>query len=299
MNVICKVCGAYINSFDKECPNCGVANEVEKENSNKQNNNINYFKNFENDNIEIKTIEELKKWYASQKFPSEDISRFFIGINYIKPNAFGIYEDFKTKNYIVYQNKNNGEKNILYDGEDEKYAVNIIYTQLKIQANNIRLKSQKIEEEKRKNKVENNISTNNIKERYYIDRELKDKNGKILKIFVIILIIFISTISIITYNGVYPHKGYYDYEECYYYYQNNNWYIYNNSNDWNICSNPPKELTLNSKNYYISKSYKSSYNIQNFKHTKYYINLIDAMFDSDDENNSGGFFIYDGYNDNL
>ena len=55
--------------------------------------------------------------------------RFFIGINYKKPKAFGIYQD--GDQFIVYKNKANGERAIRYQGTDETYAVNELYLKLK------------------------------------------------------------------------------------------------------------------------------------------------------------------------
>ena len=49
--------------------------------------------------------------------PPYETTRFFIGINYKKPKAFGIYQD--GDQFIVYKNKANGERAIRYQGTDE------------------------------------------------------------------------------------------------------------------------------------------------------------------------------------
>lgn len=89
-------------------------------------------KNEINQNLDIpKTIEELKKWYKNMHLPNENISRFFIGKNYKEAQAFGIYYDKKTKNFVVYKNKSDGNRLIRYNGPDEEFAVNELFLRLK------------------------------------------------------------------------------------------------------------------------------------------------------------------------
>ena len=59
-----------------------------------------------------KTIAELQQWYQDRHLPPYETTRFFIGINYKKPKAFGIYQD--GDQFIVYKNKANGERAIRY-----------------------------------------------------------------------------------------------------------------------------------------------------------------------------------------
>ena len=54
--------------------------------------------------------------------------RFFIGENYQKARAFGIYED--GGRYIVYKNKANGERVTRYSGPDEAHAVRELFQKL-------------------------------------------------------------------------------------------------------------------------------------------------------------------------
>lgn len=79
-------------------------------------------------NSEIKTIEQLKKWYVKSGLPDAKITRFFIGINYQDIKAYGIYKS--GMNYIVYMNALNGSRSILYEGQDQGYAVKVIYAKL-------------------------------------------------------------------------------------------------------------------------------------------------------------------------
>lgn len=76
------------------------------------------------------TIEELETWYLLNNLPEEEVSRFFIGRNYEKTKAFGIYKDITTDKFIVYKNKADGTRAIRYEGYDEEYAVKEFYDRL-------------------------------------------------------------------------------------------------------------------------------------------------------------------------
>ncbi len=73
------------------------------------------------------TIEELKLYCAQKGMPLERM-RFFIGVDYRRPRAFGIYRDGNA--FVVYKNKDNGERAIRYRGIDERHAVNELYQKL-------------------------------------------------------------------------------------------------------------------------------------------------------------------------
>lgn len=75
------------------------------------------------------TVADLEKWYKDRNLPPYETTRFFIGIDYKKPRAFGIFKD--GENFIVYKNKDNGQRVIRYKGTDEAFAVNELYLRLK------------------------------------------------------------------------------------------------------------------------------------------------------------------------
>ena len=110
-----------------------------------------------------KTIAELQQWYQDRHLPPYETTRFFIGINYKKPKAFGIYQD--GDQFIVYKNKANGERAIRYQGTDEAYAVNELYLKLKSEilnqkANNqTRKQQQTLTREQKKEKRKNILIT--------------------------------------------------------------------------------------------------------------------------------------------
>ena len=113
MKIKCEYCGAMIEDTEDKCPNCGAANTNVKRMADRT----------------PKTIEELESWYRARNLPPYETTRFFIGIDYRQPRAFGIYKD--GNEFVVYKNKADGSRAVRYRGTDEAYAVNEIYLKLK------------------------------------------------------------------------------------------------------------------------------------------------------------------------
>ena len=111
---VCPFCGATLRSDQKFCPNCGAENP-----------------HFVKDTLRRiqhpRTIGELKEYCAERGMPLLRM-RFFIGEDYREPRAFGIYRD--GDRFVVYKNKDNGNRAVRYDGPDEAYAVNEIFQKL-------------------------------------------------------------------------------------------------------------------------------------------------------------------------
>ena len=89
MQIKCEYCGSMIEETADKCPFCGATNNAVKRTADKT----------------PKTIAELQQWYQDRHLPPYETTRFFIGINYKKPKAFGIYQD--GDHFIVYKNKAN------------------------------------------------------------------------------------------------------------------------------------------------------------------------------------------------
>ena len=113
MKIKCEYCESYIEDSDEKCPFCGANNANVKRTADST----------------PKTIEQLKEWYAARNLPPYETTRFFIGINYTEPRAFGIYEE--NGQFIVYKNKDDGSRAVRYKGTDEAYAVNELFLKLK------------------------------------------------------------------------------------------------------------------------------------------------------------------------
>jgi len=113
MKIKCEYCGGMFEDTLEKCPHCGAVNANIKRMADKT----------------PQTMDDLYAWYAAHNLPPYETTRFFLGIDYKKPKAFGIYKD--GENFIVYKNKADGTRAVRYKGTDEAYAVNEIYLKLK------------------------------------------------------------------------------------------------------------------------------------------------------------------------
>ena len=232
--------------------------------------------NEELENRTPETIDEFKIWYAKKGLPPENITRFFIGKDYLEPRAFGIYKNEITGEFIVYKNKSDGSRSIRYQGTDEAYAVRELYLRL--------------EEE-----IRNQNSTNNYRPRSsYGSNDTSDKIKETIEntvgrtksgigtaikstFFGIIVFVFFTIFQL--FSGFFSiYDGYYRYNDSYYYHLNSSWYTYSNISGWNRGT-PPDEVKKNYKEYYLGSSYSYNYDVDNFEYTSYYQDAQDR--DSD------------------
>ncbi|MBQ3465061.1 hypothetical protein IJH72_01150 [Candidatus Saccharibacteria bacterium] len=110
----CLWCRNIIPEGATKCPSCGAANQ----------------EYLIQDEDTPHSIAELQKWYEKHHLPPKEITRFFIGEDYSSPRAYGIYQ-LKSGDFVVYKNKDNGERAIRYSGPDETIAVREIFAKLK------------------------------------------------------------------------------------------------------------------------------------------------------------------------
>ena len=116
----CPYCGGTLRSDQKFCPNCGAENP-------------HYVQDTPRRIQHPRTIEELKEYCAERGMPLLRM-RFFIGEDRQEPRAFGIYQN--GDRFVVYKNKDNGNRAVRYDGPDEAYAVNEIFQKLLVECHN-------------------------------------------------------------------------------------------------------------------------------------------------------------------
>ena len=217
MKIRCEYCNNYIDESEEKCPTGGAPNKNFKRTANQT----------------PTTITELEEWYKAHNLPPYEITRFFIGINCQEAKSFGIYKDDNTGKFIVYKNKDTGERKIRYEGKDEKYAVNELYMKLK-------------EEILNQKEINNNRNINGSS---------KSKFGTNLRKLITIIIATIIIIGVgFTVLRKTPSRGYYNINGQEYYYVQGNWYIYNN--DWVPSSTPSYEGNVG--DYYDGYSYDSS-----------------------------------------
>lgn len=212
----CNYCGMEISDTDEKCLNCGANNP-----------------NYKRSGYRVpKTIEELKLWYSDMNLPSEETTRFFIGKNIKEPRAFGIYKN-DSGEFVVYKNKDTGERKIRYQGTDESFAVNELYLRLKEEINN--------QKSHGKNKNAN-------------------KKSVIAVLVIFILIFFSPFILLISVfvnsekNRTYLTDYYYKDDEVYFNYDNT-WYACRDG--WVEIEKPEDPYTLRSS-YYPDDSLKCS-----------------------------------------
>ena len=246
MKIKCDYCGSFIDDTADVCPNCGAVNEHVMRSA---------------DGVP-KTIEELKAFCKAKKLPLEQM-RFFIGVDYKQPKAFGIFKD-SDGNFVVYKNKGNGTRAERYRGKDEAYAVNEIYQKLKSE---IQIRREK------------NTAANAARAASASRNTKKQLNP--LKISIIFFIAIAALICIVCAIDAMntPDDGYYKYNDDYYYCQSDTWYRYDDyAGYWFAASAIDSALTDNYSDYYEGSSYSGSYNISDYSGTSYY---YDPSTDSD------------------
>ena len=231
MKTFCDYCGSVIEDTLDKCPNCGAVNQHVMRSG---------------DQVP-KTIEELKVFAAEKNIPLEKM-RFFIGIDYKEPRAFGIYKE-PNGNCVVYKNKGNGERAVRYRGTDEAYAVNEIYQKMKAELL-----------ERKEADINNGRKTSGGAP---VNPAPKKKGKSALAIgcltviiiffahFLIFGLLFLMTLG----NNKTPDKGYYDYDGDAYYYAGGAWYTPGDDGEWERNYHVPEQLEKNYSDYYEARSY--------------------------------------------
>lgn len=214
MKIKCDYCSNTYEDTQPRCPSCGAPNPSQNPTDKKP-----------------RTIEELAEWYQARKLPPYEITRFFIGINYQYPKAFGIYKD-ENGDFIVYKNKADGTRVIRYQGKDEQYAVHELWQKLKDEIVH------------QKTIQGNKVSTS--------------KKEKGLKRFLICFAILFSIPWIIVSTILVKagkHNGYYNYNDTYYYKDYDNWYTYDYNSDWYLTTEPSSYDETDLDPYFMGRDY--------------------------------------------
>ena len=273
MKIKCEFCGSMINDTEQQCPNCGAPNPNVRRSSGDQ----------------PLTISQLQQWYESKGLPPYEVTRFFIGQDIRDPKAFGIYYDDASGNYIVYKNKDTGERAIRYQGTDEAYAVNELFQRLK----------QEIIQQKMHNvkKGQAASGTTPVKE---------SKSGCLGNLLALLLIcvggiaaLFVLIVGLgffLMRND--PSTGYYTYSDTTYYYSSKdynglNWFRYDDAADtWEgplSLSEVPDSLETkkSGKQYYLQSDWDSTIACGDFNDSVFAQDLSMNM------SSQGGYYEYD------
>ena len=231
MKTFCDYCGSVIEDTLDKCPNCGATNQHVMRSG---------------DQVP-KSIEELKAFAAEKGIPLEKM-RFFIGIDYRDPRAFGIYKE-QNGNCVVYKNKGNGERVIRYQGTDEAYAVNEIYQKMKAEL----LERKQADINSGRNTQSGTPSSHSPKK----NRGRSSRGpGRGIKVLLIVGGMFILAIIVMALtDSNTPNKGYYDYNGDAFYYSGGVWYTPGDDGEWKKEYDVPDTLRENSSDYFAAKDY--------------------------------------------
>ena len=232
MKIKCDYCDNTYEDTLPQCPYCEAPNPTQKGATGAP-----------------KTIEELKQWYKDRNLPPYETTRFFIGEDHRGPQAFGIYQDQNSGEFIVYKNKGDGTRAVRYQGDDEHYAVNEIYQKLKDEI--VHQKAHQNRPSKQTTSKKRGILGSGI-------------------LWILIILIF-SIISARINSAQHKHDGYYNYNDTVYYSYGNNWYYY--LDDWYpVDSYDPgvSEISSSYDDYYMSENWTTDMDATDWDDSEYY-----------------------------
>ncbi len=247
MKTKCEYCGAFISDTDEKCPNCGAPND----------HLVRSGKGVP------KTIEELRSFCAARKLPLEQM-RFFIGVDYKQPRAFGIFKD-EDGRFVVYKNKADGSRAVRYQGYDEAYAVNELYQKMRSEVQKQR------EYQAAKGSAQ---------------RQTRKQPGA-APTTVIAVVLFIILLVFIVFKDMRgtPKRGYYSYGGDTYYYGGGSWYGYSDAlGDWfpTIITND-SGLFGSYGDYWAGSDYEEDWGASDFADSEYYEDSLSKDSDWDDD----------------
>ena len=250
MSKRCEQCGAVLRDDDRDCPYCGaVISETQTQPAG---------------TYKVpQTIAELKQFCENRGMPLEKM-RFFIGEDFREPRAFGIYQD-EDGQFVVYKNKDTGERAIRYRGENEAFAVHELYEKLKS------------ETELRRNKYgSRNVQPSGDGETtpiYHEEVVVGTMKGgknfyKKLVAYVLLLAISLTGAGVFTsnltrerYERNHGKSGYYEYNDVAYYHYRDDWYYYDMYDyDWYRTTSPFSDYEderAAEERAYVGESYSS------------------------------------------
>ena len=209
-----------------------------------------------------KTIAGLQQWYRDRNLPPYEVTRFYIGEDHQGPQAFGIYQDTGSGEYVVYKNKSDGTRAVRYRGSDEEYAVNELYQKLKDEIVHQKTNQGSRPASSGKGK-KSSLST-----------------GLAIGIFAAVMVgsVALSPAS-------HRHNGYYNYNNVVYYNYDNNWYYYDDYyDDWYTTDNYDpgvSAITESYDDYYMSENWTTDMNATDWDDSSYYEETHSSDSDSD------------------
>ena len=251
MKIKCDYCGNTYEDTQAKCPYCAGPNPSHQNTGNPR------------------TIEELKEWYKARNLPDPEVTRFFIGENYRKPKAFGIYKNSDGE-FVVYKNKADGTRAIRYQGKDEEYAVNELLQ---------RLKDEIVHQKNLNSMNRSGVSGGShgaprpggygtIMSREEKARR-RDETKSLRVLGTIWLIAMAMIICAALFHG--RHIGYYQYNDTVYYNDNTSWYYYDDYSWRRVQTTDPAPdvIKQNYDDYYLSGRWNSTIDSSDWNNSIY------------------------------
>ena len=228
------------------------------------------------------TIEEMKQYCAIRGMPLEKM-RFFIGEDYRKPKAFGIYHDAESDRFVVYKNKSDGSRAVRYNGPDEAYAVNEIYQKLLTECHTRGIYPENYGKpggmrNRRSSDAGTNIGSRSVRTS---NKSFSGKNKRGIIIAAVVIAVIIG--GMIFSWSSHRSDGYYRYNDGYYYRYGNSWYAPGISGYW--AATAIGDAVLDSA-YYLGDSYANNWGISDFRDSTVWSDLHDSGRGKDSDSSS-------------
>ena len=283
----CQKCGAMVDVHASECPQCGE-------------NLGEYTEQLPDNAYKIpRTIDELKQFYEDKSIPVRSM-RFFIGEDYAAPKAFGVYKD-QDGQFVVYKNKDTGERVVRYRGPDEAFAVREIYEKVKSEI-----------DLRRNPRPQRHVSTYSSLPSYpprsprpprvtrLVRRYRRPLRSSIFHLAALIIILFMIMVFVAVTGGRYSnnhsHRGYYTYGTTHYYHVHDDWYYYDPYDEvWIITETPDFYSYDYGRDYYTGSSYRSNDYYSDWDDSEWYDDY--DSYDNSSESSWNGDTSSDWYDD--
>ena len=191
------------------------------------------------------TIEELQAFCARNGMPLEKM-RFFIGVDYRQPRAFGIYRDGDS--CVVYKNKDDGSRAVRYNGPDEAYAVKELYDKLLDECH------------------KRDIWPDGKPKDYEARRRREKRSSMLLMVLVALLIATVAAFAVFTESRAHRHDGYYRFDDAgMYYHYGDSWYYDDDYYDWVEVYDVPYDDYEQYSGYYVGEDYDDAWGYSDFR----------------------------------
>ena len=191
------------------------------------------------------TIGELQAFCARNGMPLEKM-RFFIGVDYRQPRAFGIYRDGDS--CVVYKNKDDGSRAVRYNGPDEAYAVKELYDKLLDECH------------------KRDIWPDGKPKDYEARRRREKRSSMLLMVLVALLIATVAAFAVFTESRAHRHDGYYRFDDAgMYYHYGDSWYYDDDYYDWVEVYDVPYDDYEQYGGYYVGEDYDDAWGYSDFR----------------------------------